>query len=446
MTYEFKLSCIVPLAARRVLSAKRRRRSVRLALGNDRSLPAMTALSVSEPTRGGALAANIVHFARALREAGVPLGPGAVLDALAAVEAAGFGNREDFYATLHAVFVKKHEHSLLFDQAFRIFWKRKGLLDKLIAMMSPQAPSQRKPSRAEAGASRVADALFKSQPLTPKAPPALDFDARFTMSGKEILRAKDFAQMSAAEIEEARKLIKRLTMPEDRRRTRRFLPAARRFRIDARRSFRRSLQPGGSIDLEFREPLTRAPPIVALCDISGSMSEYTRLFLHFLHALGETRRVSTFLFGTRLTNVTRAMRARDPDDALARCSELAVDWSGGTRIGESLARFNREWGRRVLGQGAIVLLFTDGLERESVDQLAAEMERLRKSSRRLIWVNPLLRFDGFSARAQGVRAMLPHVDAFRPIHNLKSMADLCETLSAGRQARNDPNAWLQASA
>ena len=406
----------------------------------------MTVFSNSRPAGGGALAENIVHFARALREAGVPLGPGAVLDALAAVEAAGFGDREDFYATLHAVFVKKHEHSLLFDQAFQIFWKRRGLLEKLIAMLSPRAPGQRRPARAEAGASRVADALFKSPPEEPKAVPSLDLDARFTMSEKEILRSKDFAQMGAAEIEEARKLIKRLVMPEDRRRTRRFAPDARRLRIDARRSFRRSLQPGGAIDLEFRAAVERPPPVVALCDISGSMSEYTRLFLHFLHALGETRRVSTFLFGTRLTNVTRAMRARDPDDALARCSALAVDWSGGTRIGEALATFNREWSRRVLGQGAITLLFTDGLERDGVDRLAAEAERLRKSSRRVIWVNPLLRFDGFSAKAQGVRAMLPHVDAFRPIHNLASMADLCKALSGGRADAKDPKAWLRASA
>ncbi len=405
-----------------------------------------TPLIESEPSGGGALAQSIVHFARALREAGVPLGPGAVLDALAAIEAAGFGDRNDFYATLHAVFIKKHEHSLLFDQAFEIFWKRRGLLEKLIAMFSPRAPSQPKPKRAEAGASRVEDALFKSGPHEPKTVPSLDLDARFTMSDKEILRAKDFAQMSAAEIDEARKLIDTLVMPEDRRRTRRFAPSARRFRIDARRSFRRSLQPGGAIDLEFRASVVRPPPIVALCDISGSMSEYTRLFLHFLHALGETRRVSTFLFGTRLTNVTRAMRARDPDDALAQCSALAVDWSGGTRIGEALARFNREWARRVLGQGAIVVLFTDGLERDGVEQLAAEMERLRKSSRRVIWVNPLLRFDGFSARAMGVRAMLPHVDSFRPIHNLASMADLCKALSGERSGARDPAVWLKASA
>ena len=368
-----------------------------------------------------------------------------MLDALAAVEAAGFGAREDFHATLHAVFVKKHEHSLLFDQAFQIFWQRKGLLEKLIAMLSPQAPSQRKPRPAEAGATRVADALFKSAAEEPKTVPSLDLDARFTVSAMEILRSKDFAQMSAAEIEEARRVIRALAMPDDARRTRRFAPSPRRAQIDARRSFRRSLQPGGSIDLEFRRTVERPPAVVALCDISGSMSEYTRLFLHFLHALGETRRVSTFLFGTRLTNVTRAMRSRDPDEALGRCAALAVDWSGGTRIGEALTRFNRDWSRRVLGQGAIALLFTDGLERDGVGPLAAETERLRRSCRRLIWVNPLLRFDGFTAKAQGVRAILPHVDSFCPIHNLASMADLCRTLSGGPDlVSRDPTTWLRA--
>ncbi|MBV9909261.1 MAG: VWA domain-containing protein, partial [Hyphomicrobiales bacterium] len=288
----------------------------------------MSAILEAEPANGGVLAQNIIHFARALREAGVPLGPGAVLDALAAVEAAGIGDREDFYTTLHAVFVKKHEQSLLFDEAFRIFWKRKGLLEKLIAMLSPQAPSQSELKPPKAGASRVADALFKSSREHAKPPPMIELDARLTVSATEILRSKDFAQMSAAEIEEARKAIKRLVMPEDRRPTRRFAPGGRPTRIDARRSFRRSLQPGGVIDLEFRSPIHRPPPVVALCDISGSMNEYTRLFLHFLHALGETRRVSTFLFGTRLTNVSRAMRARDPEDALARCSAMTVDWSG----------------------------------------------------------------------------------------------------------------------
>ena len=401
----------------------------------------MSAILETEP-QGGALAQNIVHFARALRDAGVPLGPGAVLDSLTAVEAAGVGDRDDFYTVLHAVLVKKHEHSLLFEQVFRIFWKRKGLLEKLIAMLSPQAPGRSEPKPPQAGASRVADALFKSAQDRAKPPEAIEFDARLTISRAEILRRKDFAQMTAAEIEEARKAIKRLAMAEDRRPTRRFAPGGRAARIDARRSFRRSLEPGGAIDLEFRSPIVRAPPIVALCDISGSMNEYTRIFLHFLHALGETRRVSTFLFGTRLTNVTRAMRARDPDEALAQCAGLTVDWSGGTRIGEALARFNRDWSRRVLGQGAITLLITDGLERDDLDRLEAEMERLKKSSRSVVWVNPLLRYGEFAAKAGGIRAMLPHVDSFRPIHNLTSMAELCRALSGSRALRENPNARL----
>ena len=395
----------------------------------------------------GQLATNILYFARALREAGLPVGPGAVLDAIAAVETAGIGNREDFYATLHAVFVKKHEHSLLFDQAFRIFWKRRGFLDKLIAMMSPMADPAKRKDRPEAGANRIADAFFKTLHDDSKAERSLDLDAKLTMSAVEILQKKDFAQMSAAEIIAAREEIGKLRLPANAVKTRRYVPKAHGRRVDPRRSFRRSLKAGGSaIDLAFRAPSVRHPPVVALCDISGSMSEYTRIFLHFLHALGERRRVSTFLFGTRLTNVTRALREKDVDEALALCSDQVKDWSGGTRIGAALHRFNREWSRRALGQGAIVLLFTDGLERDDAQELGREMERLRKSCRRLIWANPLLRYGGFEAKAQGIRAMLPHVDEFRPIHNLASMADLCQALVEDRPGSADPKAWLRLSA
>ena len=405
----------------------------------------MSAILEAEPASGGVLAQNIIHFARALREAGVPLGPGAVLDALAAVESAGVGNREDFYTTLHAVFVKKHEHTLLFDPTFEIFWRRKGFVEKLLAMMSPQARPDKPKEKADPGATRVSDALFKPPADDEKVAPLLDLDARLTMSPDEILQGKDFAQMSAAEIAQAKALIARFVLPEDRTPTRRFAPDGRGARIDPRRSFRRSLRGGGAIDLTFRSAVERRPPIVALCDISGSMAEYTRLFLHFLHAVGESRRVKTFLFGTRLTNVTRSLCWRDPDEALARCAGQVADWSGGTRIGASLRRFNRDWSRRVLGQGAIVLLFTDGLERDGVEALGPEMERLHKSSRRLIWVNPLLRFDEFSAKAQGIRAMLPHVDEFRPIHNLASMAELCRALSRERSEADDPRRWLRAA-
>jgi uncharacterized protein with von Willebrand factor type A (vWA) domain len=400
------------------------------------------------PIPSGRLAENILYFARALREMGLPVGPGSVLDAIAAVEAAGIGDREDFYETLHAVFVKKHEHSILFDQAFRIFWKRKGYLEKLMAMMSPSAETAKKEAKKpEAGSNRVADALFKNQQDDSKAAPSLDLDARFTVSATEVLQTKDFAQMSAAEIARARALISRLVLPDDAVKTRRHFASAHGRRVDPRRSFRRTLRGGGAIiDLAFRAPTLRHPPIVALCDISGSMSDYTRVFLHFLHALGERRRVTTFLFGTRLTNVTRALRARDVDEAFALCSGQVKDWAGGTRIGASLHRFNREWSRRVLAQGAIVLLFTDGLERDGADDLAREMERLRKSCRRLIWLNPLLRYDAFEAKALGIRAMLPFVDEFRPIHNLAGMADLCHALAGEAGPRADPKAWLRLSA
>jgi uncharacterized protein with von Willebrand factor type A (vWA) domain len=207
---------------------------------------------------------------------------------------------------------------------------------------------------------------------------------------------------------------------------------------------REAMRSGGELILpKFRKPKLVHPPLVVLADISGSMSQYSRIFLHFLHVLTEERRkVQTFVFGTRLTNVTRQMRYRDPDEALALCSAAVKDWSGGTRIGEALAEFNRKWSRRVLGQGAEVLLITDGLERDEVENLSVEMERLSKSCRRLIWLNPLLRFDGFEAKARGVRAMLPHVDEFRAVHNLSALADVCAALSGKGGRMSDPKLWL----
>ena len=280
---------------------------------------------------------------------------------------------------------------------------------------------------------RVLDALFAGiGEKIEQQKSEIEVDARLTMSDREILEKKDFAQMSAAEIADARQAIKRLALPLDEVRTRRFAPARHGRMIDMRRTLRASMKAGGAvIDLKYLGAKTRQPPIVALLDISGSMSQYTRLFLHFLHGVTDARkRVSTFLFGTRLTNVTRALRERDPDDALAACSSSVLDWSGGTRIGTSLAAFNKHWARRVLSQGAIVLLITDGLERDPDDKLAFEIDRLHRSCRRLIWLNPLLRYEGFEARAGGIRAMLPHVDELRPIHNLDSMAELCRALSA----------------
>jgi uncharacterized protein with von Willebrand factor type A (vWA) domain len=406
-------------------------------------------MSAAQPSRStasaGRLAENIVYFARALRRAGLPVGPGAAIDALDAVQVAGLSTREDFYWTLHAVFVKRHEHSLVFDQAFRIFFQRRGYLEQLMALMSPAAPGA-PAAAAKPAAARVQEALFAdAKDRLTREQRESEVSARLTASDEEVLRQKDFAQMSAAEIAAAKEAIKRLALSLHEVKTRRLAPDRRGHRIDMRRTLRASLQGGGAlIDLKRRGPATRLPPIVALLDISGSMGEYTRLFLHFLHAVTDARkRVHSFLFGTRLTNVTRALKTKDPDEALAACSTSVADWAGGTRIATSLAAFNRLWGRRVLGQGAVVLLITDGLERDADDRLAFEIDRLHRSCRRLVWLNPLLRFSGFEPRAHGIQTMLPHVDELRAIHNLNSMAELVEALSEPRSRLAAVESWAK---
>lgn len=395
----------------------------------------------------GKLADNITHFARALRKAGLKIGPGAVIDAVEAVEAIGIGSREEFYTALFSVFVKRHEDKVVFDEAFRLFWRSRELIAKMLQMMLPGTPDIGRKEKSRAGQSRAADALVaeKDRKSAKRDEPEVEFDARFTMSGSEVLRTMDFAQMSAKELANAKAEIARITLPFDEVRTRRYKPSNRPLIFDARQTMRASMKTGGDLILpKFKAHRTIHPPLVILADISGSMSQYTRIFLHFLHAMTEKRRrVHTFLFGTRLTNVTRQMRYKDPDEALDACSAAVTDWSGGTRIGETLREFNRLWARRVLGQGASVLLITDGLERDSIEELETEMDRLHRSCRRLIWLNPLLRFDGFEARARGVRAMLPHVDEFRPVHNLEAIGDLVAALSGESGGRNaDPRRYL----
>ena len=374
----------------------------------------------------GAIADNITGFARALRAAGLPVGPGAVLDALTALEAIDIGKRADVFTTLEAIFVKRREHVLIFAQAFDLFFRAaeewKSMLDSV--PLPEQAKKKPKPA-----SRRVQEAM--SQPRTHEEPQAQEQDLRLSVSDREVLQKKDFAQMSAAEIAQVTRAIAKMRLPQAELKTRRYRPDTRGRRIDMRKTLRQALRTEGEI-INFHRlgRLQKPAPIVALLDISGSMSEYTRLFLHFLHAITDARkRVSVFLFGTRLTNVTRALRQRDPDEALASCSASVEDWAGGTRIATSLHTFNKLWARRVLGQGAIVLLISDGLEREADAKLAFEMDRLHRSCRRLIWLNPLLRYSGFEAKAQGIKMMLPHVDEFRPVHNLSSIQELITTLS-----------------
>ncbi|ANK83400.1 MAG: VWA domain-containing protein [Rhizobiales bacterium NRL2] len=382
-----------------------------------------------------------MYFARALRAAGLPVGPGQMLDAIRAVETAGLRRRDDFYWTLHAIFVKRRDQKELFDQAFQIFWRNPELLEKMMSLLMPvvHPDIEETPAEKKKAMRRVAEALARAQEDQPVGEKKeLEVDMSLTVSDEERLQAKDFEDMTAEELERARKAIQRMRLPLADIKTRRFAPKAHGRRVDMRRSFRSTLKSGGDIvKLEHRARVRRHPPLVILCDISGSMERYSRMMLHFMHAVTNDRdRVHSFVFGTRLTNISRHLRHRDIDLALERIGDQVRDWSGGTRIGATLAEFNQYWSRRVLGQGAVVLLITDGLDRDAGEGLEKEMERLHKSCRRLIWLNPLLRYDGFKPRARGIRAILPHVDEFLPVHNLQSLGDLTAALSDLGRRRN----------
>jgi hypothetical protein len=381
------------------------------------------------PREGGKLLANIMYFARALRAAGLPVGPGKVLNAVEAVREVGVENRADFYWALHAVFVNRRDQREIFDQAFHIFWRNPKLLEKMMGLLLPSLtvadPDAEEMNR------RLAEALASGRAnKTREFEREQEFDAAMTFSEREVLRQMDFEQMSNEEMERARAAVRRLALVLAENPTRRFAVNPQGARIDMRATLRAQLRSGGIIALKRKKRATRPPPLVVLCDISGSMSRYTRLFLHFLHAVARDRgRVHAFLFGTRLTNITRYLHTRDVDESLDRVAAAVEDWSGGTRIGQCLAQFNRRWSRRVLGQGAVVLFISDGLDRDGGAGLAAEMDRLHKSCRRLIWLNPLLRYEGFAPKSLGMRAILPHVDEFRPVHNLESLEALVAALA-----------------
>lgn len=404
-----------------------------------------------EEIRNSRLVENLMHFARTLRAAGLPIGPGRILDAIRAVEAVGIANRDDFYWTLHAVFVNRQDQKQIFDQAFHVFWRNPRLLERMLAMMLPQLRGAHPEAEPEELNRRLAEAL-RPEPKPGEAQgedgeEEIEFDAVMTYSDRELLQRMDFEKMSTEEVEAAKRAIAAMRLPIMDVPTRRFRPAPLGRRIDMRATLRAALRSGaGSIPLRRRERRRRHPPLVIICDISGSMSRYSRLVLHFMHAVTNDRdRVSTFLFGTRLTNITRHLRHRDIDVALEKVAQQVDDWSGGTRIGACLAEFNRRWSRRVLGQGALILLITDGLDRDAGEGLAREMERLHKSCRRLIWLNPLLRYEGYEPKSLGARAIMPHVDDFRPVHNLESLADLTRVLSRpGRRRLEGVNAWLEA--
>jgi uncharacterized protein with von Willebrand factor type A (vWA) domain len=373
-----------------------------------------------------------MHFARVLRGAGLPVGTAKVLDALRALTVIDITKRDDFRACLRAVLVHRHEQLDLFEQAFRLFFRDPFGADQAMAMLLPRAPAD----ESEPDVSpRVQDALRPGAGarIPEEAPEMVEIEATFDFSDREALRTKDFEAMTAEEIRRAREAVARMRFFVEPLPTRRTRPSASGA-VDMRATLRAALRGGGrDIPLQFRRRREEPPPVVVLCDISGSMGRYTEMLLRFLHVLvNERARVSAFLFGTRLTNVTRALRHRDVDIALKKTGADVTDWAGGTRIGTCLEEFNRRWSRRVLGQGAIVLLITDGLDREGADGVAESAERLHKSCRRLVWLNPLLRYSGFEPRASGIRALLPHVDDFRPVHNLESLEQLAGVLASAR--------------
>ncbi|MFN0113163.1 MAG: vWA domain-containing protein [Paracoccaceae bacterium] len=392
----------------------------------------------------GKLTHNIAHFARALRRAGLPVGPGRILEAIRAVEAAGFTSRTDFYWTLHAVFVSRRTEMTVFAQVFRLFWRDPRFLEHMMSMLLPNIRGTQPETRADAAARRAAEALLDgtAPPPAPDAPDEtgeeFEIDASGTASPEERLRSLDFEQMSPDEIAAAKAMIARLRVPVPPLLTRRNRRDPLGARPDWRATLRKAVARGGEVSSFARKsPAARWPDLVAICDISGSMSQYSRMVLHFLHAVSNAQgqgwaRVHAFTFGTRLTNITRHLRTRDVDTALAAAGAEAQDWDGGTRIAECLHTFNRDWSRRVMSRGATVILITDGLDRGAPGgaDIAAETRRLRLSARRLVWINPLLRWDGFTPRAAGIAAMLPQVDALVPGHSVATLAALGTALSA----------------
>jgi uncharacterized protein with von Willebrand factor type A (vWA) domain len=389
---------------------------------------------MSEAVSPGRLPQTLLYFVRLLRRAGLPAGPAQALDALTAVEAVGLERRDDLYWALHAVLVRRREERVIFDQAFHLFWRNPKLLERAFGLLLPALKLDAPGADDSQLAPRLADAMARQQAQPQSLPPEeqQQIDASLTFSAREILQSQDFEKMTAAEFEAAKLAVREMRLALPTLPTRRSHSAPYGRLPDMRASLKAMIRTGGDFTaLRWRNPRHREVPLVVLCDISGSMARYSRLFLHFLHALtNDCHRVTSFVFGTRLTNITRALRHRDVDEAVERASAMVSDWSGGTRIGQTLADFNRLWARRVLGQGAIVLLVTDGLDRDGADGLATEAARLQRSCRRLIWLNPLLRFSGFEPKAQGIRALLPHVDEFRPVHTLNSLRDLSQALTA----------------
>jgi hypothetical protein len=390
----------------------------------------------------GRLAENVVHFSRALRAAGLAVGTDRLLLALQALPLVRVESRAEVHATLAACLIDQPQHRSLFERAFALFWHASGELGALLR--SPPRPWEvagQQPRSVRDDSRRLGEAFAARMPSAPRAEGgAADDGAPGGWTDLERLRKVDFESMSPAEWTAARRLLAQIAPFLARRPTRRDAASSRGRRLDLRAALRECGRHGGDVALlPRRRRRLRREPLVVLVDISGSMHRYSRMFLHFLHAItalpgAEAARVEAFVFGTRLTRITRRLRQRDPDAAIADVVQAVPDWSGGTRIAACLHEFNRHWAGRVLAGSPTVLLVTDGLEHAQIDELGREAGRLARSCRRLVWLNPLLRYAGFEPKARGVRALLPQVSMLLPVHDLDSLQQLARVL-AGSAAR-----------
>lgn len=410
----------------------------------------ITADAVAEPpqVRPSLIQANLLTFGRRLREAGLPVGSGQVMSMLEATAGLDLRRHEDIYHAAKATLVTRPEQIPIFDAQFARFWRellgaRPVPLDPFTPDNIPSEPplpdvSKKKTEKRQepTGTEDEKDVFHISEGeeeenVAEEQEYEAEPDDIMLFSAREQLRKKDFSQCSADEIAEARRIIEGMTWRLGTRRTRRRQRANHGEFIDPRATLRGSMKHGGvPMELRRQRRKIKTRPLVVICDISGSMDRYARLLLRFVHALGQgLDNTEVFVFGTRLTRITRELRKRDVDSALNQVVATVDDWSGGTRIGEAIKTFNFKWSRRVLRSGATVVVISDGWDRGEPALLGREMARLQRSCRRLIWLNPLLGAPGYQPLTQGMRAALPYIDEFMPIHNMQSLEALAEMLS-----------------
>ena len=369
---------------------------------------------------------NLMMFAEVLRKLGLDVGSGNVLDLVRATEYAPVGRKQDFYQAARCLLVHRKQDLPVFDEAFQVFWRKpaSGQTTRDLRAMGEDRRF-RKPQVGPPSEGDTSDSGGGGEDQA-----GVQVDLTRTYSAREVLREKDFADFTPAEMLDARRMMLELSWDLGRRRTRRLVPG-HGSTLDLRKTLRRNLKYGGEpLELARRRQKDKVRPLVLICDVSGSMERHTRMLLHFIHTLsGRLDRVEAFLFATRLTRITRFLKHRGVDQTVDELARAVPDWAGGTRIGQALKTFNFQWLRRVLGSGSVVLIISDGWDRGEPELLVQEAARLQRSCHRLIWLNPLLGSPDYQPLTRGMQAALPYADDFLPVHNLHSLEALARHLN-----------------